>query len=153
MTDYRNTVTIENAKLLFRNFAGREGQFNVAGNREFSIALTNEIVEKNFDSDWNIKYLKARDESEEETPYLPVAVSYKIRPPRIVMITGDVRTDLDEDSVDVLDWADIRTADVVVTPYEWSVNGKGGIKAYLKTLFVTIDEDDLERKYRVNEAR
>jgi hypothetical protein len=34
-----------------------------------------------------------------------------------------------------------------VRPYAWDVNGKTGVKAYLKTLFVTIDEDALELKY------
>jgi hypothetical protein len=100
---------------------------------------------------WNIKYLKPREEGDEPTPYLPVSVSFKVRPPRIMMMSATARTPLDEDSCEVLDWADIEKSDLIVTPYEWSVNGKTGIKAYLKSLFVTIAEDDLERKYRINE--
>ena len=37
--------------------------------------------------------------------------------------------------------------DLILNPYEWAVNGKTGVKAYLKSIFVTIQEDELERKY------
>lgn len=67
------------------------------------------------------------------------------------MISSTARTNLDEASVEVLDWADIRVADLIARGYEWSVNGKTGVKAYLQSLFVTIEEDDLERKYATTE--
>ena len=37
--------------------------------------------------------------------------------------------------------------DLTLNPYAWEVNGKTGVKAYLKSIFVTIVEDDLDRKY------
>jgi hypothetical protein len=36
---------------------------------------------------------------------------------------------------------------MILRPFTWSVSGKGGIKAYLQSMFVTITEDALERKY------
>jgi hypothetical protein len=47
----------------------------------------------------------------------------------------------------MLDYADIKTIDVMLNPYEWEVNGNTGVKAYLKTAFVTLNEDELELKY------
>jgi hypothetical protein len=47
----------------------------------------------------------------------------------------------------MLDWADIKSSDLICRAYEWDVNGKTGIKAYLQSLFVTIEEDYLDRKY------
>jgi hypothetical protein len=96
---------------------------------------------------WNIKALRAREEGEEEQPYVQVAVNFKGRPPRVVMITSRGRTTLFEDEVEILDWADIQNVDLIIRPYEWVVNGKSGIKAYLQSIYVTIDEDELELKY------
>jgi hypothetical protein len=76
-----------------------------------------------------------------------VAVSFGKNPPRIVLITSRGKTNLDESMVSLLDWADIENVDMIVRPYNWDVNGKTGIKAYVKSLYVTIREDELELKY------
>jgi hypothetical protein len=78
---------------------------------------------------------------------LPISVNFKGRPPRIVLITSRGRTNLDESQVETLDWVDIINVDLIVRPYEWTVNNKSGIKAYLQSLYVTIEEDPLELKY------
>ena len=63
------------------------------------------------------------------------------------MITSRGGTPLNEEDVEILDWADISNVDLIVRPYEWAVSGKTGVKAYLKSIFVTINEDELELKY------
>jgi hypothetical protein len=151
MANEKTTVTIEDAQLIFKNFAGVEGQFNVAGDREFSVIIDHENAKKMEADGWNIKYLKPREDGDEPTPYLPVKVSYKVRPPTVVMMTSTARTRLDESSIETLDWADIQKADLIVTPYHWAVGAKTGVKAYLKSLYVIVQEDDLERKYAIHE--
>lgn len=141
-------ITIEDARIVFRNFAGREGQFNREGDRNFAVLLDDPKLVKVLQKDgWNIKFLRAREEGDEEQPYLQVSVNFDGRPPKVAIITSRGRTNLGEREVEMLDWADIRQCDLIVRPYHWNVNGKSGIKAYLQSLFATIEEDELELKY------
>lgn len=153
MADTAKEFMIEDAKLIFRNFAGKESQFNREGSRNFCVLLPPDVAEDMANDGWNIKTLQAREEGDEDSFYIQVEVGYKNRPPRVVMITSNARTNLGEDEVEVLDWADVQTVDLIARAYEWTVNGKSGIKAYLKSLFITIEEDALERKYAANASK
>lgn len=141
-------VMIEGARIIFRNFEGKEAQYNVAGTRNFAVVLPEDTAETLLQDGWNVKFLEPREEGDTVTPYIQVTVNFKNRPPRVVMISGDVRTNMDEKNIALLDWADIQNVDVIFVAYEWNVNGKTGLKAYLKSLYVTVEEDELERKYR-----
>ncbi len=148
--DDAKTFMVEDARLVFRNFSGKEGQYNREGDRNFSVILDPKVAKEMLNDGWNVKYLASREEGEPDTPYVQVAANFKYRPPRVVMITSTGRTNLSEETVDVLDWADIRNVDLIARAYEWVVNGKSGIKAYLQSMFVTIEEDALERKYAMD---
>jgi hypothetical protein len=147
-----NTVLMEGVRIIFRNFSGKEGQYNRAGDRNFGVLLDPQLAEQMTADGWNVKWLKPREddveEGAEEQAWLPVSVKFdKGRPPRVVMITSRGRTNMAEDEVEMLDWADITNVDLIVRPYTWEVSGKTGVKAYLQSLYVTIEEDELERKY------
>lgn len=142
-----NPITIEGARLLFKNFEGREDQYNTKGDRNFAVVIPPEMAEVLAKDEWNVKILEARDEGDSPTAYLPVKVSFKVFPPKIVMISSANRMFLNEGNVELLDWAQFKNVDLVVRPYEWKVGPKTGIKAYLKTMYVTLEEDDIERKY------
>lgn len=150
-----NTVLMEGVRIVFRNFAGKEGQYNREGDRNFAVLLDDTIANQMAEDGWNVKWLKPREDDEDETAqaYLPVSVNFKGRPPRVVLVTSRARKHLTEDEVEMLDWADILNVDLIVRPYEWNVNGKTGIKAYLQSLYVTIEEDPLEMKYADMEAQ
>lgn len=145
-----NTVLMEGVRIIFRNFQGKEGQYNRAGDRNFGVILPNDVAEAMLADGWNVKYLKPRedDEEPEQTPWLSVSVNFdKGRPPKVMMVTDRGRTALDESTIDMLDWADIQNVDLIVRPYTWEVSGRTGVKAYLQSMYVTIEEDELERKY------
>lgn len=152
MPDDAKTFMIEDARIIFRNFTGREDKYNREGDRNFAVVLPEDVAEQMSKDGWNVRYLDPREEGDEPTPYISVAVNFNNRPPRVVLLTSTTRTQLDERSVEVLDWSDIRTADLIARGYDWTVNGKSGTKAYLQSLFVTIEEDALERKYAVHDV-
>jgi hypothetical protein len=152
-----NTVLMEGVRIIFRNFSGKEGQYNREGDRNFGVIIPSaEVAEAMLADGWNVKYLKPREEDEEgeETPWLSVSVNFeKGRPPKIMMVTDRGRTALDESTVEMLDWADIKNVDLIVRPYTWEVSGRTGVKAYLQSMYVTIEEDELERKYADMDAQ
>lgn len=144
-----NTLLIEDARIVYRNFAGREGMYNREGDRSFSIVLDDELADKLEADGWNVKRKEDRENPEETFNTLPVAVSFKGRPPRLILITksNNRRTILDEDTCEMIDYAEIETVDLIIRPYDWAVNGKTGRKAYLKDLYVTLLENELDMKY------
>jgi hypothetical protein len=140
-------VTIRNARIVFRNFSGKEGKYNREGDRSFCVLLDPEVASEMERIGWNVKALRAREEGDPDQPYIMVSVSFKGRPPRIVLITHKNRTDIEEEDVEILDWVDIKQCDLVFRPYNWTVRDASGVKAYLKTMFITINEDELEIEY------
>ena len=144
---FESNIRIENAKIAFRNFSGKEGKFNPAGRRNFCVIFDQKTGNRLKEDGWNIRYLKSRDEDEPDTPYLQVAVSFDNYPPRVVLITNSGKTTLDEESVNILDWAEIDNVDLIIRPYNWELNGRTGTKAYLKAIYVTLSEDEFESKY------
>jgi hypothetical protein len=63
------------------------------------------------------------------------------------MLTSKNKNPLDESMVHILDHVDLKTVDVILNPYSWDVDGNEGIKAYLDTLYVIIEENFLDLKY------
>jgi hypothetical protein len=146
-------VKIEDTRIMFRNFAGAEGQFNRAGDRNFAVPLDADVATAMSDDGWNIKQLRPREEGDAPQDYVQVAVSYKGKPPRIVLVTSRGRSELKEEDLNILDYAEIEKVDLIINPYKWVIPARGnqeeksGVKAYLKSLYVTLKEDELEQKY------
>lgn len=141
------TTVIENARILFRNFAGKTDRFGQSGKRTFVVVLEDDLANQLIDQGYNIKYLKPRDEDDTPTPILRVTVNFGGRPPRMFLISSRGRTPVGEDLAELMDWVDVDRADITINPYRWHVNGNDGTTAYLQTIFMHIVEDPLEMKY------
>lgn len=146
-----NNIAIAHARIIFRNFAGKEGTYNPAGQRNFCVALEDpKLVESMIRDGYNIKYLTPREEGDIEQPYVQVKVRYDNYPPKIVLVTSHGKSILDQESLNSLDYAEIINADLVISPNPWEMGGKRGVSAYVKSLYVTIAEDPFEAKYYGN---
>lgn len=147
-------LLIEDAKILFRNFSGRPGEYNAEGERNFCVLLDPATVPEMQKQGWNVKFLRPREVGDEPQPYLQVKVQYfnkkgeaVRKPPRIVIVTSRGRTDIPMELVEMVDMVDLSKVDVTIRPYDWDIKGEQGRSAYLKTIVVTIQEDPLELKY------
>lgn len=146
-------VSLENVRIGFRNFEGREGMYNKKGERSFAVFLPRRVAEDLSADGWNVKFPKdielADPDADTRDPYLQVSVGFDYYPANVFLISNSNPTKLTEDEVAMLDWAEIENVDLVLRPYEWSVNRNSGIKAYLKSGYFTIVSDKFAEKYGI----
>lgn len=140
-------VTIEGARIIFRNLAGRQTDYNREGDRNFCVVLDKELGDQLAADGWNVKVKEPKEEGDDPLIFLKVKVKFGDFPPVIKQITSRGSTQLDEDTVMILDTAAIENVDLIISPYPYSFQGKDGISAYLKKMYVKIAEDDLDKKY------
>ena len=144
-------VTLHDVQIIFRNFSGRAGMYNKAGDRGFAVKLDPKWAEELTNRGWNVKYLRPRDEEEAPQAYISVKIKFDgPRPPKVFMISPSTkrRTQLDESTVDLLDFADILQVDLMLSPYAYTINDRAGISVYLDSIYVTIIEDELAVHYQ-----
>ena len=87
---YKKTenIVMENVRIGFRNFSGRESQYNREGCRNFCVFIDrNNLAEELIEEGWNIRILKPRDEGEDPAYYMQVTVGFGHMPPKVVMVT------------------------------------------------------------------
>lgn len=145
-------VRIEGATLIRKNFRGKASDFNEEGNRNFGVLLDDDLAEQLSADGWNVKHLRPLADDPESVghAWMPVKVRYGKIPPDIVMITSRGKIPMDEETVGQLDWTKFSNVDLIIRPYNYPARpGRpAGVSAYLKALYVTVDEnDDLAYKY------
>lgn len=144
-------IRIEGARLIFKNFQGKQTDYNAAGNRNFGILLDDEIADDLREEGWNVKYLKPRPDDPEmyEQPWLPVKVKFGEIPPMVVLVKSSGKRRLTENTIDQLDWSALENVDLVIRPYNYpAIAGRPeGVSAYLKEMYAVLAEDDFAKKY------
>jgi len=150
-------VTVRDARIIFKNFSGKAGPFNAEGDRNFGVLLPEDIAAQMAEDGWNVKWLEPREEGDIAQPWISVSLKYRgrdgqtLKPPKVTMITttttGTNRTPIGEAEIETLDWAEITKTDIIIRPYEYTYGGRVGVKAYVQTLFVTVELDELEQQY------
>lgn len=151
MTKSYKNITFMDAQIIFRNFTGEERKFNPEGKRNFCLVIDDEVqAQQMFEEGWNVRILPPRTDDELAKHYIPVAVSYRNNdsfPVCVYIVEGNQRTLLNEDTIGRLDHADIASVDLTIRPRYWDDNGQAKIKAYLKTMYVTLNVDELDQRY------
>ena len=138
----KSILQIDDAKIIYRNFAGVGSKFNREGDRNFAVLIEDESLAEQLTNDgWNVKIKLPRDEDDSPFMYLPVKVKFNERGPSAYLKIGRNMTRLDEESIACLDKINILSVDLDIRPFDWEVNGKVGRTAYLQAIRVTQDVD------------
>lgn len=166
-------LEINNARIMFRNFKGEEGQYNHKGDRNFVLVIAGGMLDDGHTvrdvsaeemadalrSDinrlgvgWNVKIKPPKEEGAEPFMYLPVKVKFNDRGPTVYLSSGDHTIPLNEDTVGMLDDIDIRNVDLDIRPYDDEMNGKPFRSAYLSSICVTQEIDRFAARLAEEEA-
>lgn len=142
-------LQIDNARIIYRNFAGVGSKFNREGDRNFAVIIpTEEMKDKLIQAGWNVKIKPPRDDQDTPFMYLPVKIKFNDRGPNVYLITGDRKNRLTESSVGCIDDIDISSVNLDIRPYDWGpVNGKYGRTAYLQAMEVIQEIDRFAARY------
>lgn len=146
----REFLQVDDGRIIFSNFEGREDKFNREGDRNFSLIIPEEeMVDALIEKGWNVKVREYEDG--EKSFRLPVKVKFNDRGPDIYLVTGDKVNELDEDSVGIIDRIDILSVSMDIRPFDWEVNGKCGRTAYLQRIEVIQELDRFKARYAEEE--
>lgn len=148
----RGVLQIDDARLVYKNFAGEATKYNREGERNFSIVIPDEEIADRLEADgWNIKRRPPRDEDDAPFIHLPVKVNFNEFGPTIRLISGKNRHILDKDDAKCLDRIRMACVDLDIRPYDWKVNGKTGRAAYLQAMKVVQEVDRFDDEFAEEE--
>lgn len=152
-------LIIRGARITYKNFEGVATDYNSPGDRNFCVIIDKELADQLVADGWNIKMSKPHPEDPDYVPYYFFKVKVQFRdprtgqlkryPPEVYMINSTGKHVLDENTIKVLDAKRIVNADLSISPwfYEDRKTHETKVSAYLKELYATIEESELERDY------
>ena len=148
----RGILQIEDARIIYRNFAGIGSKYNREVDRNFAVIIPNqEIADELIADEWAVKIKPPRDEDDSPFMYLPVKVKFNGRGPAAYVKSGNSVQRLNEETIGMLDEIDIQSVDMDLRAYDWEVNGKTGRSAYLQAINVIQNIDRFGAQYQAQE--
>ena len=154
----RGVLQIDDATIIWRNFEGREQQYNRPGDRNFSLLIDDEEIAEALQNEvnqygvgWNVKIKPAREDGDQPFMHLPVKVKFNDKGPHVYLVTNGKRNKLTEETVGMLDHIDILNVNLDIRPYDNEVNGKPFRTAYLQSIEVIQDVDRFAERYAEEE--
>ena len=126
-------IQVDDGRIIWPNFEGRQTQFNDKGKRNFSWRITDpELAERLKADGWNVKIKPPREEGEEPFMHLPVKVNFDgWNPPNIYLVSGNNTRKLDAETAGNLDTIDIIKADFDIRAFDYDTPRGSGRAAYL----------------------
>lgn len=139
--DERGRLLVDDAKIIYRNFAGRGNDYNREGDRNFSLVIPPEFVEGLLADGWNVKE-KVSQSTGEKFYVMPVTVKYFDDRgdgcDAVMKKSNGDKEILYPDNIGKLDRADIVRCDMDIRPRYWTYGTKSGKSAQVDVISVEI---------------
>lgn len=154
LKDYTELVMLLDTKILFPNLSGTKGPMNVNGKKSFHVVIKDpEQAQVLANEGWNVKFRPPREEGDIGIYHLEVNVNFDspswMRQPIIVAVEGDTgqKNMLTDDTCGMIDHRKILSADVEFRARPWIDGTRRGITAWLTRMIVTLEANDMDRKF------
>ena len=153
----KEKLTIENARLVFKNFSGKPSEYNKEGDRNFAVVLDDDQAAQLAADGWSVKVREPREGFEDEGNFNTLRVNVKfgpneVRNPKVYRISNGKMVQLSEGSIGCIDFDDIESVDLTIRPYNWTKANRSGTSAYLEEMYVTVKYSPLQAKYQQYES-
>ena len=158
MANHNNELVLENVRIVYPNFKGAPAQImingknrevNTDGSRKSNVTLDPMVAQELLEQGFNVKL--PTEENPNRAPYLPIVLSKGPNVQqwvRIALVDNGNGRFLDITDPNQLAMLDDITpgcrVNAVLSPYYWDVDGKSGITAYTKKLYIYLDDVDPE---------
>lgn len=121
----RDILQIDDARIIWPNFEGRPDEFTREGDRGFDLIIPNQDIadrlmnnKNKFGVGWNVKIKAPRTPDESPFIHMKVKVKFNDRGPVVILHSGNVKRQLNEDTIGMLDKIDIDRIDMDIRPYD-----------------------------------
>ena len=139
-----NTIIDKDATIIYRNFSGKESEFNPAGSRNFCLLVSADIVDQLANEGWNVKWTKVKEEGDVSEPFIKVNIKFSVRPPRIWTVGTKGKTLLEEEDLYQLDGLRFQKVMLTVNPYEYK---PGHVSGYVDEMYLTVEPSAFDDEY------
>ena len=140
-------LRIADTNLIFRNLSGKTSEYNKNGERITGVIIPPEMVDQLVEEGWNVKHTNPRDPQAEPLYYMNVKCRFDNIPPRVYLCTERKKTLLDEETINQIDYSEISSVDIEISPYDYTTALGSGRTAYIKNMYVNVVEDYFAEKY------
>lgn len=140
--DGKTNLIVENAMIVWTNFAGEPTRFNPqGGKRYFSLVIPEDFAKELMDQGWNIKARQPKDEDDDVLYTTEVIVNMDSGWPPYVCLCSErdgkkIKRRLNADTIGLLDSTRAKCVDLVINPHNHNV-GAYRVKGYASAIMFT----------------
>lgn len=143
-------LQIDGARICYRNFTGKAGEYNAEGDRNFSLIIPDQdMAQKLIDDGWKVVIKENNDPDATPFMHMPIKVRFSKNGSGIPvwLISGSSRIRLDENTIGRLDRIQIESVDMDIRPWDWQKGNRSGRAAYLHAIRVYQKIDRFTAEY------